>query len=118
MLSPQPQPALLPLPLAVLLRLRRQSPALSFLGPRALPLGLFRLPLNLPLPRGAEFLPIARLHEALGQLVQPGLVLASNARHGHASAAAGGADGSPGNTRGSTRTWTPRTGTSCNTRAR
>lgn len=86
-----PQPGQLPLPLAVLLRLWRQSPALPLFGPRALLLGLLRLPLNPLIPSRAERHPVAPLHEASRQIVQPGLVLAPDAGHGHASAAAGGA---------------------------
>jgi hypothetical protein len=90
-LSAQPRPAPFPLPFAVLFRLWRQSPPLPLLGPRSHPLGFLRLPLNPLVPSRAERHSIAPLQEATGQFVKPGLVLAPDAGHGHASAAAGGA---------------------------
>jgi hypothetical protein len=67
------------------------GPPLPLLGPRALPLDLLRVPLNAPIPILAESHSLACLDEAAGHLVQPGLVLAPDAGHGHASPAAGGA---------------------------
>jgi len=77
--SAQPRPAPFPLPFAVLFRLWRQSPPLPLLGPRSHPLGFLRLPLNPLVPSRAERHSIAPLHKATGQLVKPGLVLASAA---------------------------------------
>ena len=51
--------------------------------------------LNPLIPSRAECHPVAPLHEAAGQLIKPGLVLAPYAGQGHASAAAGGAERIP-----------------------
>jgi len=46
LLSTQSHPAPVSLTLAVVLLLRRQPACLTLLGPRALPLGFFRFPIN------------------------------------------------------------------------
>ncbi len=84
LLPTKAQPTPFSLPFAI--RLRRDSPALPFLGPRTLPLGLLRLPLNPLPPRRAVLRRLPTERVAPRQLVQPRLVLPASAGHGHAPA--------------------------------